>query len=188
MGRAGRPGFDTHGVAVIMTTDEDKEHFRNSSMDLVESNLQLHLIEIICAEISQHVIEDIGDALVWLKKTYFYIRVHKNPLLYGYEKASNEKQLETMLSNTCMHAIQQLADARIVGRCSLLYLTSRSNVYLEYSNDTFTVKPTLEATLMSRHMIRFRTMVLVLKLPLICTIEQLIKEVMSLFFLDDFVH
>ena len=30
---------------------------------------------------------------------------------------------------------------------------------------------------MSRHMIRFRTMVLVLKLPPICTAEQIVKEV-----------
>ncbi len=180
MGRAGRPAFDTQGVAVIMTTDEDKEHFRNSSMDLVESNLQLHLTEIICAEISQNVIQDIGEALVWMKKTYFYIRVHKNQLLYGYEKATDPKQLEMMLTDTCMKAVQQLAEANIVGMYSLCtHLCLVSCLTTEYSNDTFAVQPYVEAHLMSRHMIRFRTMVLVLTLPLVCTIEQIVKEVKS---------
>jgi ATP-dependent DNA helicase HFM1/MER3 len=41
LGRAGRPGFDQHGVAVIMTSNEDRQYYSNLSLsaDLVESKL-----------------------------------------------------------------------------------------------------------------------------------------------------
>jgi ATP-dependent DNA helicase HFM1/MER3 len=41
LGRAGRPGFDDHGVAVIMTSSEDRDHFSNISLsaDVVDSKL-----------------------------------------------------------------------------------------------------------------------------------------------------
>ncbi len=39
--RAGRPGFDTTGVAVIMTSSADKVHYEGKSLlaEIVESNL-----------------------------------------------------------------------------------------------------------------------------------------------------
>ena len=41
IGRAGRPGFDTSGVAVVMTSNEDKAFFGEVSLhaETVESNL-----------------------------------------------------------------------------------------------------------------------------------------------------
>lgn len=47
LGRAGRPGMDTSGVAVIMTSNQDKEYYEGISLsaDVVESTLKLNLIE-----------------------------------------------------------------------------------------------------------------------------------------------
>ena len=47
LGRAGRPGFDTSGVAVIMTSLEDKQLYSDLSLhaDTVESSLQGGLVE-----------------------------------------------------------------------------------------------------------------------------------------------
>lgn len=47
LGRAGRPGFDLHGVAVIMTSTEDKNTYESISLhaDVVESTLRNNLIE-----------------------------------------------------------------------------------------------------------------------------------------------
>ena len=47
MGRAGRKGFDEQGVAVIMTSDTDKEHYNDVSLsaDIVESTLPAKLTE-----------------------------------------------------------------------------------------------------------------------------------------------
>jgi replicative superfamily II helicase len=45
VGRAGRPGFDTEGVAVIMTSAEDRNKYVDLTLDVVESSLQGILVE-----------------------------------------------------------------------------------------------------------------------------------------------
>jgi ATP-dependent DNA helicase HFM1/MER3 len=45
MGRAGRPGFDTDGVAVIMTSNEDKAAYTDLNLEVVESSLPGLLVE-----------------------------------------------------------------------------------------------------------------------------------------------
>eukprot|EP01041_Mallomonas_annulata_P014273 gene14273-30372_t len=104
VGRAGRPGFDSFGVAVVMTSQEDKLHFQDVSVsaEVVESALQGALVEVICAEITQTVITSISEALEWLKNTFFYIRVHRNPMKYGFESAKTSADLEHMLKEYCM--------------------------------------------------------------------------------------
>lgn len=45
-GRAGRPGLDTEGVAVIMTSSEDREFYEDIvQMEVIESSLPSVLIE-----------------------------------------------------------------------------------------------------------------------------------------------
>lgn len=55
VGRAGRQGMDSLGVACVMTSDEDKEFYASSAMDVVDSALASRLNETLCAEISQSV-------------------------------------------------------------------------------------------------------------------------------------
>ncbi len=47
LGRAGRPGFDSHGIAVIMTSNEDRAYYSNRSLsaDVVDSKLTTILPE-----------------------------------------------------------------------------------------------------------------------------------------------
>lgn len=47
VGRAGRPGYDDKGIAVVMTSFEDKciYDFSSSEMETVESSLHNHLAE-----------------------------------------------------------------------------------------------------------------------------------------------
>lgn len=45
VGRAGRPGFDTDGVAVIMTSSEDKAAYTDLALEVVESSLPGMLVE-----------------------------------------------------------------------------------------------------------------------------------------------
>jgi len=84
-GRAGRPQFDTAGVAVIMT----QRHTRAAYEGLVhgtkpiESNLGLAMPEHVNAEIASGIITDKETAMDWLKHSFFYIRVTQNPRHYG---------------------------------------------------------------------------------------------------------
>jgi ATP-dependent DNA helicase HFM1/MER3 len=47
LGRAGRPGFDTEGIAVIMTSTQEQQYYSSVALhaDVVESNLKLILPE-----------------------------------------------------------------------------------------------------------------------------------------------
>jgi ATP-dependent DNA helicase HFM1/MER3 len=104
IGRAGRPGLDDHGIAVIMTSKEDKSYYEavESNTEVVESNLMSMFVEVICAEMTSGVIEDIADAISWLRNTFFYIRVRKNPQHYGYESITSTEELEEKLKETCL--------------------------------------------------------------------------------------
>ena len=47
------------------------------------NSLHTHLIEHMNAEIVLHTITDIGIALEWLKSTFLYVRICKNPSNYS---------------------------------------------------------------------------------------------------------
>ncbi|RKP35955.1 P-loop containing nucleoside triphosphate hydrolase protein, partial [Dimargaris cristalligena] len=84
IGRAGRPQFDTSGVAVILTTVDQKSRYDNlvSGQEPVESSLHLNLIEHINAEISLGSIANRDMAIRWLKSTFLYTRICNNPSYY----------------------------------------------------------------------------------------------------------
>ena len=96
IGRAGRPGFDTEGTAVIVTSD-DKAHlyesFRNGGGDsatVVDSHLHQHMVEHVNAEISLRTISSVATAIEWLKTTFLWVRLEKAPALYGLLSADGD--------------------------------------------------------------------------------------------------
>ncbi|KAJ1961373.1 ATP-dependent DNA helicase MER3, partial [Dispira parvispora] len=84
LGRAGRPQFDTVGVAVILTTRDKQYHYENliAGQEDVESSLHSHLIEHINAEISLGSVQSVQAALQWLKSSFLYVRVCSNLSYY----------------------------------------------------------------------------------------------------------
>ena len=82
IGRAGRPGYDTGGgIAVIMTDNKSRSKYEKVThgLEIVESQLLRNLVETLNTEVSQKVITDTSQAINWLKSTFFFIRVRKNP-------------------------------------------------------------------------------------------------------------
>jgi replicative superfamily II helicase len=72
IGRAGRPGFDLTGTAVIMTDNKSKTKYQNlaqSGLNVAKSQLMLKLVEILNTAISQNEIQSLGEAVNWLKET-----------------------------------------------------------------------------------------------------------------------
>lgn len=107
LGRAGRPGFDTSGVARIFTQDAKKafyKHFLHTGFP-VESSLHNVLDNHLGAEVSAETIGTKQDALDYLTWTFFFRRLHKNPSYYGLEISVEEH-------NTM--AAQQLANDYMV--------------------------------------------------------------------------
>ena len=38
IGRAGRPGYDTNGIAIIMTSTEEKKYYENISLNVLKNH------------------------------------------------------------------------------------------------------------------------------------------------------
>ncbi|KAH7340050.1 Sec63 Brl domain-containing protein [Pyrenochaeta sp. MPI-SDFR-AT-0127] len=92
LGRAGRPQFDSSGIARIFTQDAKKEfykHFLHTGFP-VESSLHKVLDNHLSAEISAGTIATKQDALDYLTWTFFFRRLHKNPSFYGLEISATE--------------------------------------------------------------------------------------------------
>ncbi|KAK0930262.1 putative steryl acetyl hydrolase mug81 [Friedmanniomyces endolithicus] len=92
LGRAGRPQFDTSGIARIFTQESKKafyKHFLHTGFP-VESSLHLVLDNHLGAEVSAETIGTKQDALDYLTWTFFFRRLHKNPSFYGLEISAEE--------------------------------------------------------------------------------------------------
>ena len=98
--------FDDSSTAVIMTKRSAKKKYENimSGAQTIESkclilcfvdaigvvfevfnvSLHKHLIEHLNAEIVLRTINDVSVALQWLKSTFLFIRIQKNPKHYGH--------------------------------------------------------------------------------------------------------
>ena len=93
LGRAGRPQFDTSGIARIFTQDAKKafyKHFLHTGFP-VESSLHNVLDNHFGAEVSANTIATKQDALDYLTWTFFFRRLHKNPSYYGLEISAEQQ-------------------------------------------------------------------------------------------------
>ncbi|KAK9470828.1 P-loop containing nucleoside triphosphate hydrolase protein [Dipodascopsis tothii] len=116
MGRAGRPQFDTSGVAVIMTTADQKSHFVQvlSGKDPVESSLHRNLTEHMNAEVCLQTVRDVGSAVRWLKSTFLYVRMRKNTAHYNIHRGARVSSLERMLERICVDTLNDLNETDLI--------------------------------------------------------------------------
>ncbi|XP_068757801.1 probable ATP-dependent DNA helicase HFM1 [Montipora capricornis] len=143
IGRAGRPQFDTSATAVILTTNANKEKYTGllEGTQKLESSLHHHLIEHLNAEIVLNTITDVSIALEWLKSTFLYIRILKNPMYYGIPEGLEKESLEQKLQDLCLKSLNTLEKAGLIKM-----------------DDGFDLKPTDAGRLMARYCIAFDSM------------------------------
>lgn len=149
LGRAGRPQFDTSGVARIFTQDAKKDfykHFLHTGFP-VESSLHTVLDNHLCAEISAETIVTKQDALDYLTWTFFFRRLHKNPSYYGLEISAEE--------HNSVEA-QRLANEHMVGMVdgSLAELEKSRCIEVQGTGD---VDPTPLGKIMSYYYLSHKT-------------------------------
>ena len=100
-GRAGRPQFDDIGVCVIMTRDEMKSRYERmlSGTETIESHMHEHQLTHLNAEIAFQgtYMSDVTICLQWLKSTFFYQRIKRNPTHYKLSNALDNRGLENHL-------------------------------------------------------------------------------------------
>lgn len=90
-GRAGRPQFDTYGEAVLITKVERLNDFMGmmSNKKPIESNFESCLTEALNAEVSLGNITSVREAFDYVKRTFFYVRCRKNPIVVGAKSAAH---------------------------------------------------------------------------------------------------
>ncbi|XP_030371420.1 activating signal cointegrator 1 complex subunit 3 [Scaptodrosophila lebanonensis] len=117
-GRAGRPQFDKSGVGTIITTYDKLNHYLSllTNQFPIESNFVQCLADNLNAEIGLGTISNVEEAIEWLSYTYLFVRMRKNPLVYGIEYAELQKDpmLEARRRSLIMSASMSLDKARMM--------------------------------------------------------------------------
>uniref|UniRef100_A0ACD5XKN8 Uncharacterized protein n=1 Tax=Avena sativa TaxID=4498 RepID=A0ACD5XKN8_AVESA len=115
-GRAGRPPFDDTGTVVVMTRRETVHLYENllSGCEMIESQLLPCAVEHLNAEIVQLTVSEINLAIEWLKCSYLYIRIKKNPEHYGIKRGIPHDLLEKQMRDICVEKIHELSEYGLI--------------------------------------------------------------------------
>jgi replicative superfamily II helicase len=159
VGRAGRPGLDTRGTAVILTDAQSKAHveYLLQGFDPAESHLNSRLVEILNTEVSQGVITSVDDAVKWLSSTFFYVRLQKDPRVYGSHENSNHST-EAYLEKIVRQSFEQLQEIGAVPA--------------DYGRSVY---PLSASHIMSHHLTSFSAMKAIAMLPFDATECQILN-------------
>jgi ATP-dependent DNA helicase HFM1/MER3 len=163
LGRAGRPQFDDSAVAVIMTHADQQERYKKmiSGQDTLESTLHLNLIELLNSEISLGTVKNVSEAKVWLNGTFLSVRMRQNPRFYKIHSIINKGDTDERLKKVCERDIKLLQENQLVT-----------------NKDQFKCSEYGEA--MSRYMVKFDTMKLLLSIPAKAKTEQIVSTIYDL--------
>lgn len=143
MGRAGRPQFDDHGVAVVLVHEPKKNFYRRFLYEPfpVESSLPEHLHDHLNAEIAGGTIRSKQDAVDFITWTFFYRRLTSNPSFYHLASASDgavsdflSALVETTVSDLAAAGCVEVAEDELaveplpLGRVACFYYLSYKTV------------------------------------------------------------
>ncbi|KAL7455807.1 hypothetical protein ACHAWC_007346, partial [Mediolabrus comicus] len=91
-GRAGRPQYDTSGEATLITHYDAMSRYLDKLVRPIpiESNFIKQLADHLNAEVVGGTVTNIQEAIEWIRYTYLFVRMCKNPLSYGIGAAQHE--------------------------------------------------------------------------------------------------
>lgn len=119
IGRAGRPGFDTQGVAVIMTQPQYTQRYRNfvHGTESIESSFFANLTEQLAAEIVLETVTSVTDCMQWLRSTFLYQRLSKrgsHRARYNIPNEASQSTVDGLLLNKVAQSLFQLSKAGFI--------------------------------------------------------------------------
>ncbi|KAJ4288737.1 ATP-dependent DNA helicase MER3 [Collariella sp. IMI 366227] len=158
LGRAGRPQFDDSATAIILTRAANKNRYQKmvSGQETLESTLHLNLIEHLNSEVCLGTIHDLTSAKTWLAGTFLSVRLRRNPNYYHLTGTiTNPSQIDDKLEEICERDITKLQEAELL-------------------TDHSTIRCTEYGRAMSKYMVAFDTMKLLLTIPRAVGMEGLI--------------
>src|SRR3569833_2088003 len=159
LGRAGRPQFDDTANAIIITRKQYKNRYEQmvSGQEVLESTLHLNLIEHLNSEVVLRTIDSRHSAEQWLRKTFFSVRLRRNPEHYQLAPSgSDARHGPDTIADICKRDIKLLQDARLVTDDPVFHSTDYGRA-------------------MSSYMVRFDSIKLILDIPACVCLEALKK-------------
>ena len=118
LGRAGRPQYDNSGTGIIITTYSELQFYLSllNQQLPIESQMVTPLPDILNSEIVLGSVQNVRDAVQWLSYTYLYIRMLKNPSLYGVsdEELAEDPTLEQRRMDLIHTAATALFKANLI--------------------------------------------------------------------------
>lgn len=163
LGRAGRPQFDDSATAIILTRSANRDRYQRmvSGQEVLESTLHLNLIEHLNSEICLGTIHDLSSAKIWLGGTFLSVRLRRNPNYYRLTGGTtNPSEVDDRLEEICERDIKQLQETSLV-------------------TDQGTFRCTEYGRAMSKYMVEFQTMKLLLQIPRGVGMEALVNYLYS---------
>lgn len=148
---------------VLPSMLQDRKSLENitSLSETIESCLKGSISEYLNAEICNRTVTDIVSALEWLKTTYLFTRVLKNPQHYG---------IPTDVSSDMIKLDAWLTEKLLLANVSLLVKGGMAST----DDDGYDLQPTCSGILMAENYIRLATMSSICKAGQKSTIEDLI--------------
>lgn len=112
----------------------------------VESHLHKSLAEHLNAEIVLKTIDDIGIAMQWMHSTFLYVRAHKNPTFYGFQRGSSKEKIEKKLEEMCEISINGLEKYKMITRVEKIVATEYGKLMARYYICFGTMKQFMKVT------------------------------------------
>mmetsp|Transcript_3040 Transcript_3040/g.9258 ORF Transcript_3040/g.9258 Transcript_3040/m.9258 type:complete len:2169 (-) Transcript_3040:2467-8973(-) len=113
IGRAGRPQYDKFGEGILITSHQELQYYLSllNQQLPVESQYISRLPDNLNAEIVAGTVQNAQDAERWLGYTYLYIRMLRNPTLYGIKQSEYEEDpMLTQRRAALIHAAASVLD------------------------------------------------------------------------------
>jgi len=131
LGRAGRPQFmgraDDFGEGIILTTHSELQYYLSllNQQLPIESQYIAKLADNLNAEIVLGTVQNAHEAVNWLGYTYLYVRMLRNPTLYGASEA--EKAGDPLLEQRRIDLVHTAATT--LDKCALIKYERKSGQF-----------------------------------------------------------
>ncbi|KAF8350588.1 hypothetical protein F5887DRAFT_939993 [Amanita rubescens] len=164
IGRAGRPQFDTDGLAIILCESalENKYRALAQGATVIESSLHRNLAEHLNSEVGLGTIGSVSSAKEWLRNSFLFQRIRKNPNHYALGKEENQTW-EDRMDDLVVQSFNKLANINLI----------------EFIDDGQKLRSTEYGNIMSKLYIRQYTMELILKLPERPSMREILETISS---------
>ncbi|KAJ7256507.1 Sec63 Brl domain-containing protein [Mycena haematopus] len=165
LGRAGRPQFDKDGIAIIICETDLEKKYRElvQGKTIVESSLHNNLSEHINSEIGLGTITNIRSAKEWLRSSFLFQRIQKNPAHYALGKGENQTW-EERVDDMVMQSVEKLRDTKLIAEA-------------QAGDKSGALASTEFGDIMSKFYVRQSTMGLILALPEHPTLRNILEMI-----------